>query len=78
DGTIDLVRRLIAPVRAYDVSKPVHVQLPGIVHRFDKGHHIELVIAATDSAYRNANVVQPATASTSKKSPTILRLPVVK
>jgi ABC-2 type transport system ATP-binding protein len=78
DGTIDLVRRLVAPVRAYDVSKPVHVQLPGIVHRFEKGHHIELVIAATDSAYRNSNAVQPAIASTSKKHPTVLRLPIVR
>jgi ABC-2 type transport system ATP-binding protein len=78
DGTIDLVRRLVAPVRVRNVSKPVHVQLPGIVHRFAKGDRIELVIAATDSAYRNSNTVQPATATTSKKHPTILRLPVVK
>jgi ABC-2 type transport system ATP-binding protein len=78
NGSIDLVRRLVAPVRVHNVNKPIHVQLPGIVHRFGKGHRIELVIAATDSAYRNANVVQPATAKTSRKQPTILRLPVVK
>jgi ABC-2 type transport system ATP-binding protein len=78
DGTIDLVRRLVAPVRVRNVSKPVHVKLPGIVHRFAKGDRVELVVAATDSAYRNSNTVQPATATTSKKQPTILRLPVVK
>jgi ABC-2 type transport system ATP-binding protein len=78
DGTIDLVRRLVAPVRAYEASYPIRVRLPGIVHRFAKGHHIELVIAATDSAYRNADIVQPAIAMTSKRNPTLLRLPIVK
>jgi ABC-2 type transport system ATP-binding protein len=78
NGTVDLVRRLVAPVRVKDASKPVHVQLPGIVHRFAKGHHIELVVAATDSAYRNANTVQPAIALTSKTAPTTLQLPIVK
>jgi ABC-2 type transport system ATP-binding protein len=77
DGSIDLVRRLVAPVRVRNVNKPIHMQLPGIVHRFAKGHHIELVIAATDSAYRNANVVQPAVAKTGRAHPTLLRLPVV-
>jgi ABC-2 type transport system ATP-binding protein len=78
DGTIDLVRRLISPVRVRNLNKPVQVRLPGIVHRFAKGHRIELVVAATDSAYRNTNLVQPATAATSKKNPVVLRLPVVK
>jgi predicted acyl esterase len=78
DGSIDLVRRLVAPVRVLNINKAIHVQLPGIVHRFAKGHHIELVLAATDSAYRNANLVQPAIASTSRKAPTTLRLPIVK
>jgi ABC-2 type transport system ATP-binding protein len=78
NGSIDLVRRLVAPIRVHNINRPVHVKLPGIVHRFAKGHHIELVLAATDSAYRNANLVQPATASTSHKHPTVLRLPVVK
>jgi ABC-2 type transport system ATP-binding protein len=78
DGSIDLVRRLVSAVRVRHIHKPVHVALPGIVHRFGKGHRIELVVAATDSAYRNANVVQPATASTSRSKPTTLKLPVVK
>jgi ABC-2 type transport system ATP-binding protein len=78
DGTIDLVRRLVAPVRVLDDTKPIRVSLPGLVHRFAKGHRIELVIAATDSAYRNANVVQPATATTSRSAPIVLRIPVVR
>jgi predicted acyl esterase len=78
DGTINLVRRLVAPVRVLNAKKAIHVQLPGIVHRFAKGDHIELVVAGTDSAYRNANLVQPAIAKTSRSAPTILRLPIVR
>jgi ABC-2 type transport system ATP-binding protein len=78
DGSIDLVRRLVAPIRVLNANRAIHVQLPGIVHRFAKGHHIELVLAATDSAYRNSNLIQPATATTSKHAPTRLVLPIVK
>jgi ABC-2 type transport system ATP-binding protein len=77
DGSVNLVHRLIAPVRVLDASKPIHVTLPGIVHRFAKGHRIELVIAATDGAYRNATPVQPVTVTTSRSQPTQLTLPVV-
>jgi predicted acyl esterase len=78
DGTVNLVHRLISPVRVKDASKPIHVTLPGIVHRFGKGHRIELVIAATDGAYRNATAVQPVTVTTSRTAPVSLTLPVVR
>ncbi|MDQ1697889.1 MAG: hypothetical protein QOJ03_3242, partial [Frankiaceae bacterium] len=42
-GNVDLVHRLVAPTRVFDASKPVTVTLPGIVHRFRRGHRIELV-----------------------------------
>ncbi|HVV75593.1 MAG TPA: CocE/NonD family hydrolase [Mycobacteriales bacterium] len=77
DGSITLVHRLVSPVRVLDPDKPVQVQLPGIVHRFEAGHRFELVIAATDSAYRNSNVVQPVTIKTGRAKPGVLRLPVV-
>jgi predicted acyl esterase len=77
-GTVTLVHRLISPVRVLDATKTVHVQLPGIVHRFAKGHTVKLVIAATDGAYRNATPVQPVTVSTSAANPTTLTLPVIK
>ncbi|HVW81701.1 MAG TPA: CocE/NonD family hydrolase [Mycobacteriales bacterium] len=76
-GALTLVRRLVAPVRVADDDAPVHVLLPGIVHRFAKGDRIELVVAATDTAYRNADLVQPALVSWSKPAPVTLRLPVV-
>jgi ABC-2 type transport system ATP-binding protein len=78
DGTVNLVHRLISPVRVLDATKPIHVQLPGIVHRFAKGHTIKLVIAATDGAYRNASPLQPVTVTTSAANPTTLTLPVVR
>ena len=34
DGAIELPHRLISPVRVTDVTKPVTIELPGIVHRF--------------------------------------------
>ena len=79
DGTIDLVHRLIAPVRVLNVSKPVHVQLPGIVHRFAKGHTSSSSIAATDS--RLPQRERPC--SRRRRAPAVrirrlLRLPVVK
>lgn len=77
DGTITLQHRLISPVRVTDVTKPVHVQLPAIAHRFAAGHRIAIVLAATDSAYRNANVIQPVTVRTDPANPGVLTLPVI-
>jgi ABC-2 type transport system ATP-binding protein len=77
-GGLTLVHRLVAPVRVQNQDEPVHVLLPGIVHRFPKGDRIELVVAATDTAYRNADLVQPALISWSRNQPVVLKLPVVR
>ena len=76
-GQIVLAHRLIAPVRIADYTHPVHVELPGIVHRFTKGSRIALTIAASDAAYRGNNVAGPVTILTSKALPGVLRLPFV-
>jgi ABC-2 type transport system ATP-binding protein len=76
DGTIVLAHRLIAPVRVADYTHPLHVELPGIVHRFAKGDRIALTIAASDAAYRGTNVVGPVTISTDPSSPGVVTLPV--
>ncbi|MFL6138250.1 MAG: CocE/NonD family hydrolase [Frankiaceae bacterium] len=76
DGSVDLVHRLIAPARVSDPTRPVHVMLPGIVHRFAAGHRISLVVAASDAAYRNSPVVTPVTVTTSAAAPSSLTLPV--
>ena len=48
DGSQELIKRLISPVRVFDTTKPVDFQLPGFVHRFATGHRVRLEIAATD------------------------------
>ncbi len=58
-GRQALVHGLISPVRITDVTKPVHIELPGVVHRYAAGHQLRLVLAAGDSAYRGN--VAPAT-----------------
>jgi predicted acyl esterase len=76
-GEIVLAHRLISPVRIADFTHLVHVELPGIVHRFTKGSRIALTVAASDAAYRGNNLSGPVTIVTSKGSPGVLRLPVV-
>jgi ABC-2 type transport system ATP-binding protein len=77
DGSIDLVHRLVAPARVPDVTRPVTVTLPGMAHRFPAGHRIEVVVAASDAAYRNATTVTPVTVTTSPAAPSVLNLPVL-
>ncbi|MDQ1617168.1 MAG: hypothetical protein QOJ60_3107 [Actinomycetota bacterium] len=77
DGTKTLVHRLISPTRVPDVTKPVTVALPGVVHRYGAGHRIEVVVAATDAAYRNNKVVTPVDVLTSPGDPGVLHLPVL-
>jgi len=77
DGTTTLVHRLVSPTRVADVTKPVTIELPGVVHRYEAGHRLSVVVAATDAAYRNNKTVQPVTVLTSPGDPGVLRLPVL-
>lgn len=77
DGSQTLVHKLISPVRVADVTQPVHVELPGVVHRVDAGHRIRLVLASTDAAFKNAHAVQPVTVRASPLAPAALSIPVV-
>jgi ABC-2 type transport system ATP-binding protein len=76
DGTAKLQNRLVSPVRVADVTKPVTVELPGVVQKFRKGHRIRVVVAASDWAYANNAVTQPVTVRTSPDAPSVLRLPL--
>lgn len=76
DGTPTLQHRLISPVRVADVTEPVHVELPGVVQKFKKGHRIRVVVAASDWAYANNATTQPVTVLTSPEAPSMLRLPL--
>jgi predicted acyl esterase len=77
DGSKTLVNKLISPVRVADVTKSVHIELPGIVHRVVAGHRIQLVLASTDAAYKNAYSVQFVTITASPAALATLRIPIV-
>ncbi|MFD5335236.1 CocE/NonD family hydrolase [Streptomyces hawaiiensis] len=76
DGTRTLVRRLVAPVRVPDVTKSFTVTLPGIVHRYDRGHRLRFVIAASDDAYFGNRGIKPVTVISGPRNTGVLRLPV--
>jgi predicted acyl esterase len=75
DGSIDSTTRLVAPIRIGDLSKPVEVALPAMVHRFGVGHRLQLVVSLTDLAYHGNAQAQVVTLTTSAAAPTSLVLP---
>jgi predicted acyl esterase len=77
DGAIELPHRLIAPVRVADVTKPVTIELPGIVHRFEAGHRLVVVLAGGDMAYRGSDAPQPVTLTTGPGRSQQLTVPFV-
>ncbi|MFD8435787.1 CocE/NonD family hydrolase [Streptomyces microflavus] len=77
DGSRTLVNRLVSPVRVPDVTRPFTVELPGIVHRYDKGHRLEFVIAASDTAYFGNRGIKPVTVVSAPEDTGVLELPVV-
>ncbi|MCD9877139.1 CocE/NonD family hydrolase [Streptomyces guryensis] len=77
DGTKTLVHRLVAPVRVPDVSKSFTVTLPGIVHRYEKGHRLRFVIAASDDAYFGNRGIKAVTVVSAPGNTGVLELPVL-
>ncbi|MGH3734090.1 MAG: alpha/beta fold hydrolase [Micromonosporaceae bacterium] len=77
DGSVELKNRLVSPVRIPDVRQPLHIELPGVVHRFAAGHRIQVVLAAGDAAYAGNIAAHPVTVLTSPGDPGVLKLPVV-
>ena len=77
DGAVELPRRLISPVRVTDVTRPVTIELPGIVHRFEKGHSLAVVLAGGDLAYRGATLPQQVQLTTGPGRVQQLTVPVV-
>ena len=77
DGAVELPRRLISPVRVTDVTRPVTIELPGIVHRFEKGHSLAVVLAGGDLAYRGATPPQQVQLTTGPGVVQQLTVPVV-
>jgi len=77
NGRATLIQRLVSPVRVADMSRPVVVTLPGIVHRFGAGHRVRLVLSATDDGYAGSRLPNVLTVTVDPASPTALSLPVV-
>ncbi|MFD5628696.1 CocE/NonD family hydrolase [Streptomyces sp. NPDC127072] len=78
DGTQTLVHRLVAPVRVPDVTRSFTVSLPGIVHRYEAGHRLRFVVAASDDAYFGNKGVKPVTITSAPGNAGVLELPVVR
>ncbi|WP_407700826.1 CocE/NonD family hydrolase [Streptomyces endophyticus] len=77
DGSKTLVHRLVAPVRVPDVTRPFTVSLPGVVHRYEKGHRMRFVIAASDDAYGGNKGIKPVTVTSAPDDTGTVQLPVV-
>ena len=73
---VELPHRLISPVRVADVTRPVTVELPGIVHRFDAGHRLAVVLAGGDMAYRGSTDPQLVSLTTGPTAVQELTLPL--
>ncbi len=78
DGKVTLPRKLVSPVRVAQPNLPVRIELPGIVHRFRKGHRLRVVVYGGDLAYRGANILGPVAVLTSRARPGLLQLPVAR
>ncbi|MFG2287223.1 CocE/NonD family hydrolase [Streptomyces sp. NPDC048595] len=78
DGTKTLVHRLVAPARVPDVTRSFSVELPGIVHRYQPGHRLGFVIAASDDAYAGNRGEKPVTVTSTPEDTGVLELPVTR
>ncbi|MDQ2749619.1 MAG: ABC transporter ATP-binding protein [Actinomycetota bacterium] len=76
DGTASLIHGLVAPVRIADPTKPMHITLPGVAHRFSAGHRIEIMLAGADVNYRGGLTPTVVTVNSAASGQT-LTLPVV-
>jgi predicted acyl esterase len=60
-GNASLIKALVAPIRVADVTKPIRVALPGIVHRFAAHHKIRIVLSGASDNYRGGLTANPVT-----------------
>jgi predicted acyl esterase len=77
DGTAKLNRALISAARIADPTKPVTIELPGIVHRYVKGHSLRVTIATSAATYRGGLGAGPVTVKTDAKDPGVLTIPIL-
>jgi predicted acyl esterase len=78
DGSVVLPHKLVSPVRIAQPELAAHIELPGIVHKFAKGHRLRLVVYGGDLAYRGGNVGGPVSVLTDPSRPGVLHVPVAR
>lgn len=77
DGTVTLKHKLVSAARISDFDEPVRIELPGVVQRFEAGHRLAVVLAASDAGYRGNVVPGDVTVTTTAAEPGVLELPVL-
>lgn len=70
------IEQLTAPVRVDNVNQAFTVTLPAIVHQFERGHRIRLVVAGGSVNYRGGLTPNPVSITTGSAEQ-VLTLPVV-
>ena len=75
-GALTLVERLVSPARLADLTRPVEIELPGIVHRVAAGHTLRLVLASSDQAYAGNLPGTTFSVVTSSTAPGVLTVPL--
>src|SRR5258708_4780870 len=76
-GNKTLVHRLVTPIRVMDTSKPVHINMPGLVHLYTTAHPIQLVLATNDAAYVGSRAPHALTITSDPQHPGTLTRPVL-
>ncbi len=77
DGGTTLPRNQLSAVRVADVTKPVEIELPGIAHRFAKGHRFRVVVATANATNKGNTLAGPVSIATDSANPGTLTLPRV-
>jgi hypothetical protein len=72
-----LPANLVSAVRVADVTRPLRIELPGIVHRFARGHSLRLVLSTGSAAYRGSAGAGPVTVLAGPATGSALRIPVL-
>ena len=77
NGTAVLPNNLVSATRVADVTQPVAIQLPGIAHRFARGHELRVTLATSDATYKGNDVPGPVTVTVDPRSPSTLTVPIL-
>jgi hypothetical protein len=75
DGTATIPRNQISAARVAGQGGTVTIELPGLVHRFDRGHRLRLTVSATALTFRGTPASGPVTFSTDPAAPGVLTIP---